>query len=70
MIPVMEIVMPQQSSGNVPAFLAKLWKIVDNPETGLVWKIVVNPETGLVWKIVDNPETGWVLNHIKNKEIK
>ena len=34
MIPVMEIVMPQQSSGNVPAFLAKLWKIVDNPETG------------------------------------
>ncbi|XP_023327845.1 heat shock factor protein [Eurytemora carolleeae] len=36
MIPVMEIVMPQQSSGNVPAFLAKLWKIVDNPETDLL----------------------------------
>ena len=25
----------QQSSGNVPAFLAKLWKMVDNPETGI-----------------------------------
>jgi len=33
MMPVMEIIMPQQSSGNVPAFLAKLWKMVDNPET-------------------------------------
>ena len=25
--------MPQQPTGNVPAFLAKLWKMVDNPET-------------------------------------
>jgi len=25
--------MPQQALGNVPAFLAKLWKMVDNPET-------------------------------------
>ena len=25
--------MPQQPAGNVPAFLAKLWKMVDNPET-------------------------------------
>ena len=29
----MEIIMPQQPTGNVPAFLAKLWKMVDNPET-------------------------------------
>jgi hypothetical protein len=36
MIPVMEIIMPQHSAGNVPAFLAKLWKIVDNPETDLL----------------------------------
>ena len=34
MLPEMEIIMPQQSLGNVPAFLAKLWKMVDNPETG------------------------------------
>jgi len=34
MLPVMEIIMPQQSGGNVPAFLAKLWKMVDNPDTG------------------------------------
>ena len=32
-LPVMEIIMPQQPTGNVPAFLAKLWKMVDNPET-------------------------------------
>jgi len=29
----MEIIMPQQPGGNVPAFLAKLWKMVDNPDT-------------------------------------
>jgi len=34
--PVVEIIMPQQPSGNVPAFLAKLWKMVDNPETDLL----------------------------------
>jgi len=28
--------MPQQPTGNVPAFLAKLWKMVDNPETDLL----------------------------------
>jgi len=33
MLPEMEIIMPQQALGNVPAFLAKLWKMVDNPET-------------------------------------
>eukprot|EP00092_Neocalanus_flemingeri_P022341 GFUD01024230.1.p1 GENE.GFUD01024230.1~~GFUD01024230.1.p1 ORF type:complete len:448 (+),score=132.43 GFUD01024230.1:47-1345(+) len=33
MMPVVEIIMPQQSGGNVPAFLAKLWKMVDNPDT-------------------------------------
>lgn len=35
-MPVMEIILPPQSSGNVPAFLAKLWKMVDNPETDLL----------------------------------
>eukprot|EP00096_Caligus_rogercresseyi_P011998 TRINITY_DN489_c1_g1_i1.p1 TRINITY_DN489_c1_g1~~TRINITY_DN489_c1_g1_i1.p1 ORF type:complete len:456 (+),score=196.40 TRINITY_DN489_c1_g1_i1:548-1915(+) len=32
MLPVMEIVLPTVSS-NVPAFLAKLWKMVDDPST-------------------------------------
>jgi len=36
MLPVMEIIMPQQATGNVPAFLAKLWKMVDNPETDIL----------------------------------
>jgi len=34
--PIMEIIMPQSASTNVPAFLAKLWKMVDNPETDLL----------------------------------
>ena len=39
MLPVIEIVLPgansqSQLGGNVPAFLAKLWKMVDNPDTG------------------------------------
>ena len=29
----------QPSTGNVPAFLAKLWKMVDNPETGWLVKL-------------------------------
>lgn len=33
---MMEIIMPQSQSGNVPAFLAKLWKMVDSPETDLL----------------------------------
>jgi heat shock transcription factor 1 len=32
MLPVTEIILPQLAS-NVPAFLAKLWKMVDDPET-------------------------------------
>ena len=32
MLPVMEIVLPQLAS-NVPAFLGKLWKMVDDPDT-------------------------------------
>jgi hypothetical protein len=32
MLPIMEIVLPQMSS-NVPAFLGKLWKMVDDPDT-------------------------------------
>ncbi len=32
MLPVTEIVLPHLAS-NVPAFLAKLWKMVDDPET-------------------------------------
>ena len=39
MLPVIEIMLPgapsqSQIGGNVPAFLAKLWKMVDNPDTG------------------------------------
>ena len=39
MLPVIEIMLPgapvqSQVGGNVPAFLAKLWKMVDNPDTG------------------------------------
>lgn len=36
MMPIMELVMPSNAvaaSSNVPAFLAKLWKMVDDPET-------------------------------------
>ena len=33
MLPVIEIALPAQPGGSVPAFLAKLWKMVDNPET-------------------------------------
>jgi len=32
MLPVIEIALPVQTGGNVPAFLAKLWKMVDNPD--------------------------------------
>ena len=32
MLPIMEIVLPQMAS-NVPAFLGKLWKMVDDPDT-------------------------------------
>jgi len=32
MLPVAEIVLPQNSAG-IPAFLAKLWKMVDDPDT-------------------------------------
>jgi len=32
MLPVIEIALPVQPGGNVPAFLAKLWKMVDNPD--------------------------------------
>eukprot|EP00088_Acartia_fossae_P014690 TRINITY_DN17895_c0_g1_i13.p1 TRINITY_DN17895_c0_g1~~TRINITY_DN17895_c0_g1_i13.p1 ORF type:complete len:657 (-),score=138.39 TRINITY_DN17895_c0_g1_i13:388-2304(-) len=34
--PLYEILMPQSTSTNVPAFLAKLWKMVENPETDLL----------------------------------
>ena len=30
----MEMILTQPSGGNVPAFLAKLWKMVNNPEIG------------------------------------
>ncbi len=33
MSPMMEIVLPAPASANVPAFLAKLWKLVDDPDT-------------------------------------
>ena len=34
LIPAMEMILTQPSGGNVPAFLAKLWKMVNNPEIG------------------------------------
>ena len=37
MFPVVEIVLPQPPvANNVPAFLAKLWKMVNNPDAGLL----------------------------------
>ena len=39
MLPVIEITLPAQvptSGGNVPAFLAKLWKMVNNPDAGIM----------------------------------
>ena len=34
LITAMEMIMPQPSGGNVPGFLAKLWKMVNNPKIG------------------------------------
>jgi hypothetical protein len=38
---MMEIVLPAPASANVPAFLAKLWKLVDDPDTNSMigWSI-------------------------------
>ena len=33
-MPLVEILVPSHPATNVPAFLAKLWKMVDNPDTG------------------------------------
>ena len=33
-MPLVEIVVPPPAPTNVPAFLAKLWKMVENPDTG------------------------------------
>jgi len=34
MLPTIDIIVPaQQGAANVPAFLAKLWKMVDDPST-------------------------------------
>ena len=46
-LPVMEIIMPQQPTGNVPAFLAKLWKMVENQDTGKTDTCIVNPSLAL-----------------------
>ena len=41
LIPDMEMILPQTSGGgNVPAFLAKLWKMLNNPDIGKEVKIV------------------------------
>jgi len=53
MLPEMEIIMPQQSLGNVPAFLAKLWKMVDNPETD---DLISWSEEGTSFIIKNQPE--------------
>ena len=34
-MPLVEIIVPPSGPSNVPAFLAKLWKMVENPETGM-----------------------------------
>ena len=33
MLPIMDIIVQQPPSSNVPAFLAKLWKMVDDSDT-------------------------------------
>jgi len=33
-LPAMDMILPQSSNGSIPAFLAKLWKMVNNPEIG------------------------------------
>ena len=38
-IPAMEMILPQTAGGNIPAFLAKLWKMVNNPEIGNIRKL-------------------------------
>merc|ERR1719357_272632 len=53
MMPVIEITMPQQAIGNVPAFLAKLWKMVDNPETD---ELISWSEEGTSFIIKNQPE--------------
>jgi len=45
--------MPQQASGNVPAFLAKLWKMVDNPDTD---SLICWTEEGNSFCIKNQPE--------------
>jgi len=47
-LPVMELILPQPTGGNVPAFLSKLWKMVNNPEFGnIIYKFVKNLEDHL-----------------------
>ena len=41
MMPVVEIVLTSQMPANVPAFLSKLWKMGDNPDSGTV---VMDPD--------------------------
>jgi len=45
--------MPQQALGNVPAFLAKLWKMVDNPETD---ELISWSDEGTSFIIKNQPE--------------
>ena len=55
MLPVIEIQLPAQdpsSGGNVPAFLAKLWKMVNNPDTGEI-KLTSDSQCYIPKKILD-----------------
>jgi len=49
----MEIIVPPQATGNVPAFLAKLWKMVDNPDTD---ELIAWSDEGTSFIIKNQPE--------------
>ena len=44
-IPAMEMILPQGSTGNIPAFLAKLWKMVNNQDIGKHIKPLISLES-------------------------
>ena len=45
-MPLVEIIVPSIPN-NVPAFLAKLWKMVENQDTGKTDTCIVNPSLAL-----------------------
>jgi len=60
MLPVMEIILPQIAS-SVPAFLGKLWKMVDDPDTDslISWSyegnsFIIHNQVGLMLVMGEN----------------